>query len=258
MKRVFLILVVLFLAAGAFAQAPEKMSYQAVVRGADGALIKNSKVGIRISIIQDAGHSTVVYKELQSVSTNANGLLSLKIGDGYVLSGTFEDINWASGAYSIQTEIDPAGGYDYRIVSTSQLLSVPYALFANSAGNNFSGDYKDLVNRPDAEANAIPRIASPGQRLSVSFSGGDDIYFTQSSPSCPGLAPEVKLVLNYEQGSPTMGSSTVIYPDDIYFINSRRFDAVFDIPSFISAGMYDIVIGSNACPYVMESSFKIY
>ena len=135
------------LTVGLFAQIPQKMSYQAVIRDANGKLVTNHLVGIRVSILQGTAIGTAVYTETQTPTTNANGLVSIEIGTG-VTSGNFSVINWANGPYFIETETDPAGGSSYTISGTSQLLSVPYALYAKTAENGFSGNYNDLTNRP--------------------------------------------------------------------------------------------------------------
>jgi Protein of unknown function (DUF1566) len=119
-----------FLSSMAFAQAPEKMSYQAVVRDADNLLVVNQMIAMQISILQS---STAVYVETHSPTTNANGLVSLEIGNGTVVSGNFASIDWANGTYFIKTETDLAGGTNYTITATSQFLSVPYALHAKTA-----------------------------------------------------------------------------------------------------------------------------
>ena len=110
-----------------FAQAPQKMSYQAVIRNSGGVLVTSTSVGMKISIIQA---SFTVYSETQTASTNVNGLVSLEIGGGTVVLGSFAAIDWANGPYFIKTETDPTGGTNYTISGTSELLSVPYALFS--------------------------------------------------------------------------------------------------------------------------------
>jgi len=144
MKKFFTISILILLSLIAFTQAPQKMSYQCVVRNASRVLLTNQSVGIRISILQGTSTGTVVYAETQTPTTNANGLVSIEIGGGI----GFDAINWANGPYFLETETDPTGGINYTIVFTSQLLSVPYALYAKSAGNTFSGNYNDLTNRP--------------------------------------------------------------------------------------------------------------
>jgi hypothetical protein len=111
------------------------MSYQAVIRDASSTLITNQVVGIRISILQGSESGTLVYEETNAPTTNTNGLISLTIGNGTVISGDFETIDWANGPYFIQTETDITGGSNYTISGTSQLLSVPYALHAKTAEN---------------------------------------------------------------------------------------------------------------------------
>ena len=123
-------LVCLLIGTSIFAQAPQKMSYQAVIRNTSGALVTSTSVGMKISILQGSETGTVSYSETQTASTNANGLVSLEIGAGTVVTGTFAGINWGNGPYFIKTQTDPTGGTNYTIVGSSQLLSVPYALFS--------------------------------------------------------------------------------------------------------------------------------
>jgi hypothetical protein len=132
MKKLFTILATIILTVSLFAQSPEKMSYQAVIRNSSDALITNTQVGMQISILKGSASGTVVYAETQAPTTNSNGLVSIEIGGG---TG-FDTINWASGPYFIKTETDPdgsTGGIIYTITGTSQLLSVPYALHAKTA-----------------------------------------------------------------------------------------------------------------------------
>ncbi len=138
MKKVYLLLAALLLTTLIWAQSPEKMSYQAVVRNSSNQLVTNQTVGIQISILQGSASGAPVYVETQTPGTNANGLISLEIGNGTVESGDFSSIDWADGPYFIKTEIDPAGESAYSITGTSQLLSVPYALHAKTA-ESFTG-----------------------------------------------------------------------------------------------------------------------
>ncbi len=139
MKKIIAICAAILMSASVFAQSPEKISYQAVIRNSSNALVTNSVVGMRISILQTSATGTAVYVETQTPTTNANGLASLEIGAGTVVSGTFATIDWANGPYFIKTETDPTGGTSYTITGTSQLLSVPYALYAKNAGTSSGG-----------------------------------------------------------------------------------------------------------------------
>src|SRR5690554_717577 len=133
MKKIITVCAVLLMTASVFAQAPEKMSYQAVVRDGSNALVSSTAVGMQISILQGSATGTAVYVETQTPTSNINGLVSLEIGSGTVVSGDFTTIDWANGPYFIKTETDPTGGTSYTITGTSQLLSVPYALHAKTA-----------------------------------------------------------------------------------------------------------------------------
>jgi hypothetical protein len=148
MKRLFTLLITLVFTTGLFSQTPEKMTYQAVIRNASGELIKNSPVGMKISILQGSATGTPVYIETQTPTTNVNGLITLEIGSGNLIMGNFSGIDWSAGAYFIKSETDPAGGTSYTITGTGQVSSVPYALYAKRASNGFSGNYNDLTNKP--------------------------------------------------------------------------------------------------------------
>ena len=117
-----------------FAQAPEKFSYQAVIRNGSGVLIQSAPVGLKISVLKTSVVGTVVYSESQTATTNLNGLISIQVGSGTVISGTIAGIDWSADSYYIKTEVDPSGGTTYSIAGTTQLLSVPYALYAKNAG----------------------------------------------------------------------------------------------------------------------------
>lgn len=132
MKKIFTFLAAVLVTASLWAQSPEKMSYQAVIRNADNNLVANTVVGMQISILQTSADGVTVYTETQTPTTNANGLVSLEIGTGDS-SDDFSTIDWANGLYFIKTETDPSGGTNYTITGVSQLLSVPYALHAKTA-----------------------------------------------------------------------------------------------------------------------------
>ena len=147
-KRIIAVFLLAMTVFSARSQAPDMMSYQAVIRNVSNNLVVNKTVGVKISILKGGVNGTPVYVESHSVRTNANGMVSLYIGNGDVSQGAFSSIDWASGLFFIKTETDPDGGSNYTISGTSQLLSVPYALYAKSAGNSFDGDYNKLTNAP--------------------------------------------------------------------------------------------------------------
>ena len=122
-----------------WAQSPQKMTFQAVVRNASDALVSNSNVGMRLSILQGSASGTAIYVENHTPTTNINGLATLEVGGGTATTGVFSTIDWASGPYFLKTETDPTGGSNYTITGTSQLLSVPYALYAANSGSSTPG-----------------------------------------------------------------------------------------------------------------------
>lgn len=129
MKKICVIVFAVMLTANGLAQAPLKMSYQAVIRNSSNQLVTSQAVGIKVSILKGSVTGTSVYTETQTPNTNANGLVSIEIGG----KAGFDAINWADGPYFIKTETDPAGGTNYTIIGTSQILSVPYALHSTTA-----------------------------------------------------------------------------------------------------------------------------
>ena len=130
-----LILLFLFLAITfkLHAQSPEKMSYQAIIRAQDNSLVLNSNISLNIIIHQITASGKVVYQESHSVRSNNNGLVSLEIGTGTIITGNFSTIAWDKGPYFIETQVDVTGGSNYNIIGVTQLLSVPYALHSKTA-----------------------------------------------------------------------------------------------------------------------------
>jgi len=176
MKKLYTFLAAVYIAASVFAQTPEKMSYQAVIRNSSNQLVTNQLVGMQISILQGSANGTAVYVETQTPNTNANGLISIEIGNGSVVSGNFADINWANGPYFIQTETDPTGGTNYTITGTSQLLSVPYALHAKTAESVTGGIAEtDPVYTNSQAVNITATDITNLSNLSGTNSGDQDI-----------------------------------------------------------------------------------
>ncbi len=130
MKRFLTIFTIALLTASVWAQSPQKISYQSVVRGADGKLLVSTTVGMQVSILQGAANGAAVYVESQTPTTNENGLVSVEIG---ATADSLSAVDWANGPYFIKVEIDPAGGTSYSIEGVSEILSVPYAMCSGNA-----------------------------------------------------------------------------------------------------------------------------
>jgi hypothetical protein len=131
-KAILVLLPFAFSLIPAFGQSPNGMSYQAVIRNSSDQLVTNQVIGMQISILQGSASGLAVYVETQTPTTNANGLVSIEIGAG-TTPDDFSAIDWENGPYFIKIETDTAGGTNYTITGTSQLLSVPYALYAKEA-----------------------------------------------------------------------------------------------------------------------------
>ena len=132
------------MAYSAFAQAPEQFSYQAVIRDAQGDLVSNQSVTVNISILEGNSTGTTVFEEEHSITTNDNGLATLVIGNGLNTFGDISSVSWGDNAYYLKIETDPEGGSNFSITATTQLLSVPYALYANEAGSG-SGALEEIT-----------------------------------------------------------------------------------------------------------------
>lgn len=125
----------LFICTLSFSQAPQYLNYQAIARDAGGTII-TSPIGIKFEILQGSAVGTTVYEETNNITPSSVGVFTAAIGNGSPVVGTFTAINWANSPYFIRVSIDPAGGTSYSTVGTSELLSVPYALYAEKAGNS--------------------------------------------------------------------------------------------------------------------------
>jgi hypothetical protein len=153
---------------GSFAQAPEQFNYQAVLRDAGNLVLNNQAVGMQMTILQGSPTGTAVYQETFTTTTNTYGLINLQIGSGTVVSGDFALIDWSNGPYFVETAVDNAGGTNYSVMGTSQLMSVPYALHANSAETVLN----DQVDDADADpTNEIQDLELNGNILTITNNG---------------------------------------------------------------------------------------
>src|SRR6476620_11264390 len=158
MKKLYTFLVLL-LSFATFAQAPEGFNYQATVRNSAGALITNKSVGFTFKIIKDSPTGTTVYSETRTVTTDDLGSVNLVVGQGTPTTGTFPSINWGSGTYYLGIELNTGSGN--VAMGTTQLLSVPYALYAKTAGVAQSKGFSTLyITGSITNAQAAAQIAA--------------------------------------------------------------------------------------------------
>ena len=138
MKQLILFFLFLF-THFAYAQVPQGIPYQAAARTAAGQALVNTSVNVRFSILDSVATGTTVYKETHTTTTNSLGLFNVNVGMGTAVTGTFSSINWGSNNKYIQVEMDSSGGTNYTDMGTTQMMSVPYALYAgNSQVSNVS------------------------------------------------------------------------------------------------------------------------
>ena len=151
MKKIYAYILFIVPAFNLFGQAPERIGYQAVIRDATNALLVETKIQMSIQIIQGSESGMVVYEESQKWKTNANGLISIEIGAGTVVSGTIGTIDWSDGPYYVKTEIYPTDDITNVITGTSQIVTVPYAFYADYA-EQLTGEYTETQGLADVLA----------------------------------------------------------------------------------------------------------
>ncbi len=134
-KIIFIALISILSITFCNAQAPQSFKYQAIARDMYGDVIADQNIGLRISILAGRTEGDAVYSEKHQTRTNQFGLINLEIGKGNVESGDMSNIVWGTNEHFVKIELDANGGEDYVIMGVSQLLSVPYALYAETSGS---------------------------------------------------------------------------------------------------------------------------
>jgi len=180
MKKILLIITLILSAKTiVLGQSPQLFNYQGVARSTAGVALASQPIGLRFSIHDGTATGAVVYEETQTATTNSFGLYVVSIGSGTVVSGTFNTINWGSGSKFLQVEIDPAGGTSYAGGGTTQLLSAPYAMYANVAGTVAGGYISG-----SGTTNYLPRFSSAtALGNSHVYDNGTTVAVDTSTPS---------------------------------------------------------------------------
>lgn len=248
MKKIYILFLSFLFTATAWSQSPEKMSYQAVIRDSDENLATNQTVGIQISILQGSASGTAVYVETQQPATNDNGLVTLEIGTGTVVSGDFASIDWSDGPYFLKTETDPTGGSSYSTSGTCELMSVPFALYAQNAGNVFSGEHNDLTFNGTGQSVFIGKGAGTHDDLS-----DNQNVFTGDSTGFQNTDGHKNTALGFAAFFSNTGGygNTATGYRSLYYNSNGNYNIASGYNSMYSntSGNYNIAIGGEALFY---------
>jgi hypothetical protein len=174
--KILLSIITIFFTFELFAQAPQAFKYQAVVRDNLGAILPNRTVSFRVTIRRSTEVGTIVYRETYTPlpQTNQFGIVNLNIGTGTASDGVFSNIAWGSYPYFLQLEVDINGGINYTNMGATQLLSVPYALYAAESGNSIiqDADKNTKITTENAPNEEYIRFFTNGnERMRITPSG---------------------------------------------------------------------------------------
>ena len=162
-----------------FAQIPEAFNYQGVARDISGSPLSFQNISLRVSLLRGSTNGEVVFQETHKLVTTNSGIFSIQIGNGGAQQGSISSIDWGSHSFYLQIELDETGGNNYSIIGASQLLSVPYALYAKNANTSSiwsqeNGDiYYDggqvILGKPDPSYGG--KLVVPGLMTGVDSDG---------------------------------------------------------------------------------------
>jgi hypothetical protein len=159
MKTIFTTTLFMLITTFLWAQAPQGIPYQAVMRNADGSVMSSSAVSLTFMIHDATATGTVVYQESHALNSNAQGLVSCVVGSGVASQGNFSNINWGGGAKFLQVMM---GSTD---LGTQQMLSVPYALHSGSADNAANATNATNATNAETAANGFSGVSQTGDTL---------------------------------------------------------------------------------------------
>jgi hypothetical protein len=190
MKRILLIILCLAYVVTFQAQVPQAFSYKVQIKGNSGNPHANKKINLKVSIIQDNVDGNEVYIEKHQVNTSPSGIVDIEIGRGTPLLGLFTEIDWKQWPYFIKAEVDLKCAGTFNLIAVTELLSVPFAMYAGNVANGFSGNYEDLLNKPKIKENLSEFFndvgyinhendPDPGNELQFISISNDTIYLSR-------------------------------------------------------------------------------
>lgn len=181
-KSTLLLLLIVSAWLGVQAQAPQTINYQAIIRDNSvnpPALVANQQVGLEITIVDQS--NVPVYSETHTATTNAFGLVNIKVGDGNS-SSSLADVNWGFGSYSVQTSADITGGINYSFLGMSSLSSVPYALQSANSRSMSDPDSDTRIDMPNNLLDNKIQFSTNGT-LAVTIDNSQKVGIGTATPS---------------------------------------------------------------------------
>ena len=256
MKKIILLAVLLLSTILLYSQ-PQKISYQAIIRDANGNVLQNQNVTLQLDILQGSSTGSVIYSETQTTTTNQYGLINIFIGDGIPTQGVFSDIDWSNGPYFLKTSVDIGNGPEE--LGTQELVSVPYSLYSQSA--KYADSISAVGNSGELQFNNNGNLdASPNlywditkERLGIGTSSPQGRVVIQQDPLAPDSLPlfEVK----DKNGDPVF----VVYPDSVHvFLSNDSTKAIGSRGGFAVSGRVNMKGTENRYLYVTADSTRIW
>ena len=181
MKKILFLLAITF-SVITIAQAPQGISYQAIALDGSGNPLVNTTIGLQLSILDNSATGTSLYTETHTKTTNAQGLYNLVIGQGTPTLGTFSTIKWETNSKFLSVSMDSTGGTTFVLVGTTQLLSVPYALYAGKVNADNVVGGADVINVSSSIVNTNSFITDTNAYVYFPSLASQSIYSWQSIP----------------------------------------------------------------------------